>query len=156
MAYENFFNLTQFNVKPARGQTKSTKSYPNSTIQPQSLYRGVCMFFSHGYWLHIFFTKVQSDVNIFFSIFKLTRFSTLLTRFWSPHDRNTWCLEKTMMLTLPRISVQYLVLLKSSPGNLDMQPGAISFGCSLLFLKDFSIFCYTENTLNWQIIYQRV
>lgn len=44
MAYEIFFNLTWFNVKPARVQTKSTKSYPNSTIQPQSLYRGYMSF----------------------------------------------------------------------------------------------------------------
>ena len=30
MAHKNFFNLIQFNVKPASIQTKSVKSYPNS------------------------------------------------------------------------------------------------------------------------------
>lgn len=32
MAHENFFNPIHFNAKPARVQTKSIKSYPNSTI----------------------------------------------------------------------------------------------------------------------------
>lgn len=37
-----------------------------------------------------------------------------------------------------------------------MQPGLISFGYSLFFLKDFSIFCYTVNTLELQIICLRI
>lgn len=38
-----FFNLVQFDTKLARAQTKS-KSYPDTTILLQSIYRRVCAF----------------------------------------------------------------------------------------------------------------
>ena len=51
---------------------------------------------------------------------------------------------------------QCLVLLESSLGHLGMQPGLVLLGCSLLFLRDFSIFPYTEALPKLQTKCQRI
>ena len=43
-----FLNLIQFDAKLARVQTKS-KSYADSTVLPQSIYRRVCEIFFHSH-----------------------------------------------------------------------------------------------------------
>lgn len=67
-----FLNFIQFDAKLARVQTKS-KSYPDATVLPQSIYRRVCEI----NFLNVFLQKLP---NIYLNIFN--RLSVSLCQFY--------------------------------------------------------------------------